>query len=83
MRPLGDFVLVSIQKPKPTSKFLTVTEQKQDIQFGKVIEVGPKVKEIKAGEVVCWARGYASEYKIDGKQTALIKEMDIVGYYND
>lgn len=80
IKPLADYLLIEPLEKETTlpSGIVIPDSAKEKPQEGKVIEVGPKVKDITAGDVVMHKEWGGTEVKIDGKRHLLVKEEDIL-----
>ena len=92
-KPLGDRVIVQPQEAEQTTKsgiVLPDTAQEKP-QSGKVIQVGPgRVSDegklipmnIKAGDVVIYAKYGGTEIKVEGEEYLIIRETDVLAVKN-
>jgi chaperonin GroES len=80
MKPLSDFVLINPDKPKDQTKsgIMIAEDWKTLPPTGKVIAVGPLVKEVKKGDRVVFMR-YAVIDAQDGLKVA--REGHIIATY--
>lgn len=89
IKPLGDRVVVEpISEEEVTKSGIVIpdTAEKEKPEQGKVIAVGPgKIEggkriplEVKAGDIVLFAKYGPSEVKIEDKEYLVIKEEDIL-----
>ena len=90
IKPISDHILIEPLKGEEKSKggiLLPETAEKERSEQGKVIAVGPGKKdktgkiipmEVKAGDVVLFAKYGPNEIKIDNKEYLIAKEEDIL-----
>ena len=81
IRPLRKQVIVKpITKEEKTKTgiILPDTAEKEKPEQGRVMAIGPKVKEVKRGDLVLFTQYAPSEIKVDGKELLVIKEEDIL-----
>jgi len=84
IKPLGDRVVV---RPLTDQEAGTVSvsgiiipdsAKKEKPEQGRVMAIGPKVKEVKKGDLVLFTQYAPNEIKVDGKELLVIKEEDIL-----
>lgn len=81
IKPLRDYVAVKpITKEEKTKTgiILPDTAEKEKPEQGRVISVGPKVKELKKGDLVLFTKYSPNEIKVDNKELLVIKQEDIL-----
>jgi len=81
IKPLRKQVVVKpITKEEKTKTgiILPDTAEKEKPEQGRVMAVGPKVKEVKKGDLVLFTQYAPNEIKVDGKELLVIKEEDIL-----
>lgn len=90
IKPISDHILIEPVKGEEKSKggiLLPETAEKERSEQGKVIAVGPGKKdktgkiipmEIKAGDIVLFAKYGPTEIKVDNKEYLVAKEEDIL-----
>jgi len=81
IRPLRKQVIVKpITKEEKTKTgiILPDTAEKEKPEQGRVMAIGPKVKEVKKGDLVLFTQYAPNEIKVDGKELLVIKEEDIL-----
>jgi len=81
IRPLRKQVIVKpITKEEKTKTgiILPDTAEKEKPEQGRVMAIGPKVKEVKRGDLVLFTQYAPNEIKVDGKELLVIKEEDIL-----
>lgn len=81
IRPLRKQVIVKpITKEEKTKTgiILPDTAEKEKPEQGMVMAIGPKVKEVKKGDLVLFTQYSPNEIKVDGKELLVIKEEDIL-----
>ncbi|MCU0474765.1 MAG: co-chaperone GroES [Anaerolineae bacterium] len=90
IRPLGDRILVEpVEKEETIAGGLLLPETaKEKPQQGKVLAAGAGRRDesgkridmdVKAGDLVLFAKYAGTEIKIDGKKLLIMKEADILG----
>ena len=78
--PLNDYILMEeIKREKRTASgiYITSKEEKEKNQ-GRVLEVGPSVKDVKTGDVVIFENYKSTTFKFDNDDYMLIKEEDVL-----
>ena len=79
LQPLKDQVLVAENKRKTTTASGIILEGGTgESRSGTVIAVGPKVEDVKVGDVIYLLWNKSQVVVVDGAQRVLIKEEDIV-----
>ncbi len=89
-KPLGGRVLIEpIEQEEVTSGGIVLPETaKEKPQQGKVLAAGPGDRndkgeriamDVKAGDVVLFAKYSGTEVKIDGKKLLILRESDLLG----
>ena len=89
-KPLGSRVLVEpIEQEETTASGIILPETaKEKPQQGKVLAAGPGDRndkgervamDVKAGDVVLFAKYSGTEVKMDGKKLLILRESDILG----
>lgn len=90
IKPLHDRVLVErIEAEQKTAGGIIIPDTaKEKPQQGKVVAVGSGARddngkviplEVKAGDIVLFAKWGGTEVKVDGKELLIMKESDILG----
>ena len=88
-RPLHDRVLIKVldSEEKTAGGIIIPDSAKEKPQEGEVVAVGPGTKsengkispmDVKIGDVVLFGKWSGTEVKIDGKETSIMKESDIM-----
>jgi chaperonin GroES len=78
--PRGDKVLLEIlNKEEKTEGGIYIPKENNSDNMGKVIEVGPKVSDIRSGDLVFYAKFSGTEIKKYNKSYLIIEEKDILG----
>ena len=84
--PLGNKIQIELETERQdvTSAGIIIQSPKNSVESGKhmgrkgkVIAIGPDVKEIKVGETVLWGEFEYKDYQENGKKYQLIPEPDI------
>jgi len=81
IRPLRKQVIVkpiTREEKTKTGIILPDTAEKEKPEQGRVMAIGPKVKEVKKGDLVLFTQYAPNEIKVDGKELLVIKEEDIL-----
>ena len=89
-KPLGSRVLIeTIEQEETTASGIILPETaKEKPQQGKVLAAGPGDRndkgervamDVKAGDVVLFAKYSGTEVKMDGKKLLILRESDILG----
>jgi chaperonin GroES len=88
-KPLADRVLIKVleSEEKTKSGIVIPDTAKEKPEKGKVLSVGPGkmengtriVPEVKAGDVVYFAKYAGTTIKVDGEECTVLKESDILG----
>jgi len=89
IKPLADRVVIkSLEaEDKTASGIILPDTAKEKPQTGKVLAVGPgkmlengsrQVMEVKAGDIVYYAKYAGTEVKIDGEEVLVLKESDLL-----
>lgn len=90
LQPVSDYIIVEPQKQEVKTKsgiVLPDTVEKEKPQQGKVVAAGPgellengaRAKmQVKAGDMVLFAKYSPTEIKIEGKEYYVIKEGDVM-----
>jgi len=89
IKPLADRVVIkSLEaEDKTASGIILPDTAKEKPQKGKVLAVGPgkmlengsrQVMEVKAGDIVYYAKYAGTEVKIDGEEVLVLKESDLL-----
>jgi len=89
-KPLGSRVLIeTLEQEETTASGIILPETaKEKPQQGKVLAAGPGDRndkgervemDVKAGDVVLFAKYSGTEVKIDGKKLLILRESDILG----
>lgn len=74
LRPLHDWVVIERSEPETTDLWLPDKPSNQ----GRVIAVGPKVKEVCVGDWV-WFNGYAGwEICFSSRKSLILRDLDII-----
>ena len=90
LKPLGDRIVVEpIEQEEVTAGGIVLPETaKEKPQQGKVLAAGPGARDedgeriamdIKAGDIVLFAKYSGTEVKMDGKKLLIMRESDILG----
>ena len=76
--PLKDRVLIAeVKKDNVTASGIVIEGRTGETSAGKVLAVGPDVKEVKVDDTVYLDWSKSSVVKVDGVQRVMIKEEDI------
>lgn len=80
LQPLADRIVATpVEAQEKTSTgFYVPDSAKEKPQVGKVVAVGKEVKEIKAGDQVVYSQYKPDTIKIDGQDTLIMKEEDVL-----
>lgn len=89
LKPLGDRVVIEpIEQEEITAGGIVLPETaKEKPQRGTVIAVGPGTRDddgdrialdVKAGDIVLYAKYAGTEFKVDGKKLLILKESDLL-----
>ena len=88
VKPLFDKVVVeAVQTEERTgSGFILPTASQEKQQMAKIIAVGPGgfidgkeiVMQVKVGDTVLYSKYAGSEFKVDGKELTIIRQIDIL-----
>ena len=89
LKPLGNRVVVEpIEMEEMTSGGIVLPETaKEKPQKGKILSIGPGERDekgarvpmdVKAGDVVLYAKYAGTEIKVDGKKLLILKESDLL-----
>jgi len=89
-KPLGSRVLIeTIEQEETTASGIILPETaKEKPQQGKVLAAGPGDRndkgervamDVKAGDVILFAKYSGTEVKMDGKKLLILRESDILG----
>ena len=80
LQPLADWVVAEQEEAitKTASGLYLPDKAAEKPKTAKVIKVGAKVKEIKAGDRIIYKSYSTTELKIDGTEYILVKEEDIL-----
>jgi chaperonin GroES len=81
IQPLFDKVLIQPEKAEEKTAsgiFIPDTAKQDKPQFGKVIAIGEKVKTLKTGQKVVFAKYGPVELIIEGQEYLIVKEEDIL-----
>lgn len=90
LQPVSDHIIVEPQKQEVKTKsgiVLPDTIEKEKPQQGKVIAAGPgkmlesgtrAMMQVKAGDIVLFAKYSPTEIKVEGKEYLVIKEDDVM-----
>lgn len=85
IKPLRDCVVVkAITQEEKTKSGIVLpdTAEKEKPEQGKVIAVGPKIKDIKKGDIIIFESYSPTEIKIDSEELLVIKEENILACLN-
>ena len=79
--PRGDRVIVKrLERPAPAADAMAIPDsQKQVVNEGTVVAVGPKVPDLKPGDHVCFYEFSGSPVEIDGEEYLSMGEGEIHG----
>lgn len=87
LHPLGNRVLIKkLERAEKTPGGLYIPRTAQDERAaaqGTIIEVGPAITELKAGDVVFFQRYAGQEVNIDDVAHTLVTEDEVFGVIND
>lgn len=90
LQPVSDYIIVEPQKTEVKTKsgiVLPDTVEKEKPQQGKVVAAGPgrmlesgmrAMMQVKAGDIVLFAKYSPTEMKVEGKEYLVIKEDDVM-----
>ena len=88
IRPLGDRVVIKMQKPDDTTKSGIILSEgaKEKPEIAEVVAVGPGgivdgkevVMEIQVGDKVLISKYSGTEVKIDGEEYTILKQGDVL-----
>ncbi len=80
VQPLADRVVAEPMEAneKTPAGILLPADAKEKPQMAKVVAVGAKVKEVKAGDVILHGQYSTNEVKVDGKEYIIVKEEDVL-----
>ncbi len=89
LKPLGDRVVVEpIEQEEMTASGIILPETaKEKPQKGNVLAVGPGTRDdegdrieldVKAGDVVLFAKYAGTEFKVDGRKLLILRESDLL-----
>jgi chaperonin GroES len=89
LKPLGDRVVVEpIEQEEITAGGIVLPETaKEKPQRGNVVAVGPGLRDddgdrialdVKAGDIVLFAKYAGTEFKVDGRKLLILKESDLL-----
>ena len=82
--PLKDRVLIAeVKKENVTASGIVIEGRTGETSPGKVLAIGPDVKEVKIGDTVYLDWSKSSLVKVGGDQRVVIKEEDIYGVLED
>jgi co-chaperonin GroES (HSP10) len=85
VKPMKDYVLVAENKRKQETDSGIIIEgvSNADSRSGTVLAVGPKVTEVKVGDVVYLDWSKSQVVTIDGAQRVMVKIENIVAVHED
>ena len=80
LQPLADWVVAEQEEAvtKTASGLYLPDKAAEKPKIAKVLKVGSKIKEIKAGDRIVYKSYSTTELKIDGTEYILVKEEDIL-----
>jgi chaperonin GroES len=80
IKPLADYALIELLEKETTlpSGIVIPDTAKEKPQEGKIVSVGPEVKEVKKGDTVIFKKWGGTEVDIEGKEYLLVKEEDVL-----
>jgi chaperonin GroES len=79
-RPLGTTLLVRRADPEKMSDILlTETLEKEKPAEGTVLEVGPKVVDVKRGDSIVFGKYAGTEFKLNGEVLLIMEESEVKG----
>lgn len=80
LRPLAEWVVAEQEEAvtKTASGLYLPDKAAEKPKIAKVVKVGSKVKEIKAGDRIVYKSYSTTEVKVDAKEYILVKEEDIL-----
>lgn len=80
LQPLADWVVAQPEEAitKTTSGIYLPDKAAEKPKVAKVIKVGKKVAEVKAGDRIVYKTYSTTEVKLDSKEYILVKEEDIL-----
>lgn len=85
IKPLRDQVVVqptTKEEKRKSGIILPDTAEKEKPEQGKVIAFGPKVKDLKKGDLVLFTQYAPNEIKVNNKELLVVKEEDILAVIN-
>ena len=93
VKPLFDKVVVESigTEEKTASGFILPSAAQEKQQMAKIIAVGPGgvvdgkeiVMQVKVGDTVLYSKYAGSEFKVDGKDLTIIRQIDILAVVED
>lgn len=80
LQPMAEWVVAEAEGAvtKTASGLYLPDKAAEKPQVAKVLKVGSKVKEIKAGDRIVYKNYSTTDLKLDGKEFILVKEEDIL-----
>lgn len=80
LQPLADWVVAEQEEAvtKTASGLYLPDKAAEKPKIAKVLKVGSKIKEIKAGDRIVYKSYSTTELKVDGTEYILVKEEDIL-----
>lgn len=83
IKPLKNkILLLPVEKSKTTRSGLIVDSDKDKTIEGKVLAIGPDVKEVKIEDTILYKKYGPDEIEIDGKKYLVGEEEDILAIIN-
>ncbi len=93
VRPLLDRIVVEATSKEETTKsgFILPSASQEKSQTARVVAVGPGgvvdgnpvEMQVKAGDVVLYAKYSGSDFKVDGKEFTIIRQSDVLAVVED
>jgi chaperonin GroES len=80
LNPLAEWVVAEAEEAvtKTASGLYLPDKAAEKPKIAKVLKIGSKVKEIKAGDRIVYKSYSTTEVKVDSKEYILVKEEDII-----
>ena len=80
LKPLNEYVILSLEKEEAKTKsgIILTTEEKEKPSIGKVIAIGPKVKDVSVDDKVVYRSYSGTKIKEEDAEYLIIKAEDIL-----
>lgn len=81
VKPLGERIVVKREKEEEKTKgglYLPETADKEKLQLGKVVAVGPDFKNVKKGDTVIFAKYGGTDIKIENEDYLVLGKDDVL-----